>query len=306
MSQSSNDSTLQNNGAIWAASLALVIIWGSAFTLIGYVVDYITPLWVVIYRLSIGAAFMFIWTYLRREKLPKLSDSRWIWYGLLGIMGGSLPFYLLSLGQLKIDSGLAAIIVGASPLITILLAHFFTEERLTGIKFTGFIIGFIGVIILFLPDDFSLNLREEWVSQMLVLIAAASYSIGTIIAKRAPETSTSVGSTIMMISGALTASSFGLATGLPEALPPLPALIAVITLGIVSTATAFLLFIWVIDQTGPTYIAKVNYFVPAASVIFGIVLLHEVFTWRIAIALGVILAGVIISRMGPQATTENL
>lgn len=306
MSQSSNDSTLQNNGAIWAASLALVIIWGSAFTLIGYVVDYITPLWVVIYRLSIGAAFMFIWTYLRREKLPKLSDSRWIWYGLLGIMGGSLPFYLLSLGQLKIDSGLAAIIVGASPLITILLAHFFTEERLTGIKFTGFIIGFIGVIILFLPDDFSLNLREEWVSQMLVLIAAASYSIGTIIAKRAPETSASVGSTIMMISGALTASSFGLATGLPEALPPLPALIAVITLGIVSTATAFLLFIWVIDQTGPTYIAKVNYFVPAASVIFGIVLLHEVFTWRIAIALGVILAGVIISRMGPQATTENL
>ena len=306
MSQSSNDSTLQNNGAIWAASLALVIIWGSAFTLIGYVVDYITPLWVVIYRLSIGAAFMFIWTYLRREKLPKLSDSRWIWYGLLGIIGGSLPFYLLSLGQLKIDSGLAAIIVGASPLITILLAHFFTEERLTGIKFTGFIIGFIGVIILFLPDDFSLNLREEWVSQMLVLIAAASYSIGTIIAKRAPETSASVGSTIMMISGALTASSFGLATGLPEALPPLPALIAVITLGIVSTATAFLLFIWVIDQTGPTYIAKVNYFVPAASVIFGIVLLHEVFTWRIAIALGVILAGVIISRMGPQATTENL
>lgn len=306
MSQSSNDSTLQNNGAIWAASLALVIIWGSAFTLIGYVVDYITPLWVVIYRLSIGAAFMFIWTYLRREKLPKLSDSRWIWYGLLGIMGGSLPFYLLSLGQLKIDSGLAAIIVGASPLITILLAHFFTEERLTGIKFTGFIIGFIGVTILFLPDDFSLNLREEWVSQMLVLIAAASYSIGTIIAKRAPETSASVGSTIMMISGALTASSFGLATGLPEALPPLPALIAVITLGIVSTATAFLLFIWVIDQTGPTYIAKVNYFVPAASVIFGIVLLHEVFTWRIAIALGVILAGVIISRMGPQATTENL
>ena len=91
MSQSSNDSTLQNNGAIWAASLALVIIWGSAFTLIGYVVDYITPLWVVIYRLSIGAAFMFIWTYLRREKLPKLSDSRWIWYGPVSYTHLTLP-----------------------------------------------------------------------------------------------------------------------------------------------------------------------------------------------------------------------
>jgi len=305
MSQSLSDSQPQNQVTLWVASLALIVIWGSAFTLVGYAVDYISPIWIVIYRLCIGGLFMIGWTYFRGEKFPKFGDSRWLWYGLLGIFGGSLPFYLIALGQVKIDSGLSAIIVGASPLITILMAHFFTDERLSFIKFIGFIIGFIGIIILFLPDDFSFNLIENWASQLIVLLAAISYSGGTIIAKRAPETSASVGSTIMMISGSLTALAFGFYTGIPESFPPINALIAVTVLGVVSTAIAFLLFIWVIDQTGPTYIAKVNYFVPTASVIFGVLLLGEIITWRIALALGIIVLGVIIARMGPEPKAKT-
>jgi len=278
----------------------LIIVWGSAFTLVGYAVDYITPLWLVNYRLLIGAAVLTGWTYLSGNPLPKLTDKRWLYYGGLGI-----TVYLISVGQLDVDSGLSAIIVGASPLITIILAHFLTDERLTAIKFFGFMIGFIGIVLLFLPDDFSFNLVKNWKAQLLILLAGSSYATTTVLAKRAPVTPASVGAAMMLIIGSFIGICFGLATGLPESVPKNSALLAAIALGVGSTGIATLLFIWVIDQTGPTYMANVNYFVPAASVIFGVLFLDEIFTWRMVIALSIIVIGVMISRIGTKPKTKN-
>jgi len=298
MSFSPSDSPQLNRPVLLTVSLLLIVIWGSAFTLVGYAVDYISPLWLVIYRLIVGTICMTTWTYIKGAPLPPLSDKRWRYYGGLGITGSVLPFYLISVGQLEVDSGLTAIIVGASPLITIILAHFLTDERLTLIKLVGFIIGFIGIILLFLPDDFSFNLVAAWKSQLIILLAGASYASTTVLAKRAPKTSASIASTIMLLVGCFISLCFGLATGIPETLPKPSALFAAIALGIGSTGIATLLFIWLIDQTGPTYVANVNYFVPAASVIFGVLFMDEIFTWKIALALGIILGGVMISRIG--------
>jgi len=304
MSVMFSDSKPINRPLILAVSVFLIVVWGSAFTLVGYAVDYITPLWLVIYRLLIGAAVLTSWTYLSGNPLPKLSDKRWLYYGGLGITGGILPFYLISVGQLNVDSGLSAIIVGASPLITIILAHFLTDERLTAIKLFGFMIGFVGIVLLFLPDDFSFNLVKNWKAQLLILLAGSSYATTTVLAKRAPVTPASVGAAMMLIIGSCIGICFGLATGLPESLPETSALLAAIALGVGSTGIATLLFIWVIEQTGPTYMANVNYFVPAASVIFGVLFLDEIFTWRMVIALGIIVIGVMISRIGTKPKTK--
>jgi len=116
---------------------------------------------VVAYRLLIGAVILIAYVKLKGETFPKLTDSRWLWYFGLGLTGMVIPFFLISTGQLKVDSGLSAIIVGAMPLITIVLAHFFTDERLTPIKTLGFFIGFLGIVVLFLPDNLSLDLVDE-------------------------------------------------------------------------------------------------------------------------------------------------
>ena len=275
----------------------MVIVWGSAFTLVSIGVKYISPLWLVTYRLIIGAILIIIYVKFKGLNLPNIKDKRWIWYFAMGLIGMVIPFFLLSTGQVIIDSGLTAIMVGTMPLMTVILAHFFTNEKLSITKIIGFIFGFIGIIILFLPSDFSIELTENWSSQLIIIIAAFCYAVTTIIAKRAPDTPATVGACMMLICAATACLFVALLTGFPSSIPPLLGILTAFGLGVGSTAFASILLLYIIDQTGPSTIAKINYFVPLASVIFGVIILDEILSMRIFIAFVIILIGMFISQI---------
>ena len=282
-------------------ALILVLVWGSAFTLITVGIRYVSPSWLVAYRLLLGTVILVTYMFIRGGRFPALNDKRWLWYGVLGITGMSLPFFLVSTGQLVVPSGLSAILIGAMPIITIILAHFFTDERLTIRKLIGFLIGFIGIIVLFLPDDLSLNLIADWKSQLLILGGAACYAITTVAAKRAPKTSSTVAACIMLVSATLSAFIgavlySGVSAGIPTEGSWLTLFGTVLLLGVGSTAFATILYLYIIEKTGPSVIAKVNYFVPVCSVALGVWLLNEPFKLQMVIAFGVIILGIIISR----------
>ena len=86
-------------------------------------------------------------------------------------------------------------------------------------------------------------------------------------------------------------------------MPPMIGIWMAIGLGVGSTAIATILYLYVIQETGPSTMAKINYFVPLASVIFGVWLLGEDFTWRMIISFAVIVLGVMISRRGEGVKT---
>jgi len=285
---------------LWVSALTLIIVWGSAFTMVGVGVKHLTPIWLVAGRLVFGAFIVTMWAFAKREYLPPLSDKRWLWYAGLGITGTVLPFFLLSVGQLTIDSGITAIIVGSMPLLTILLAHFFADERLTLIKFIGFTIGFLGVFVLFLPDEFELSLISDWKAQLLILAAAVSYAVTTVFAKRAPKTPPSVGAAMMLICGSIPAIFFALLSGIPSETPHYMGFLMIIGLGLGSSGLANILYLYVIDKSGPTMLARINYFTPVASVFFGVTLLSEPFTWKIILSFIIVVAGVMISRLGSK------
>ena len=220
----------------------------------------------------------------------------------MGLIGMVIPFFLLSTGQVIIDSGLTAIMVGTMPLMTVILAHFFTNEKLSITKIIGFIFGFIGIVILFLPSDFSIELTENWSSQLIIIIAAFCYAVTTIIAKRAPDTPATVGACMMLICAATACLFVALLTGLPSSIPPLLGILTAFGLGVGSTAFASILLLYIIDQTGPSTIAKINYFVPLASVIFGVIILDEILSMRIFIAFVIILIGMFISQIKKSKT----
>jgi drug/metabolite transporter (DMT)-like permease len=275
----------------------MVIVWGSAFTLVSIGVKYISPLWLVTYRLIIGAIIVIIYVKFKGLNLPNIRDKRWIWYFAMGLIGMVIPFFLLSTGQVIIDSGLTAIMVGTMPLMTVILAHFFTNEKLSITKIIGFIFGFIGIVILFLPSDFSIEITENWFSQLIIIIAAFCYAVTTIIAKRAPDTPATIGACMMLICAATACLFVALLTGFPSSMPPLLGILTAFGLGVGSTAFASILLLYIIDQTGPSTVAKINYFVPLASVIFGVIILDEILSIRIFIAFVIILIGMFFSQI---------
>jgi drug/metabolite transporter (DMT)-like permease len=286
-------------------ALFLILVWGSAFTMVGVAVRTLSPEWLVAYRMTVGAIVVLIYSYSVGHRLPPLRDSRWIWYFIMAVTGASLPFVLLAHGQQTVDSGLTAIIVGTMPLITIVLAHFFTPERLTAWKLIGFLMGFAGIVVLFLPKDLSFAVVADWKAQLLILFASACYAITTIVASRTPETPSPVGAAMMLMIGAALSTVWASVVSGPPPMPNMTALLCVLGLGLGSTAIATMTYLWVIDVAGPSVMARINYFVPVCSVILGVALLDEALDWRIFVALFVILLGVIISRYGEPTKAKT-
>ncbi len=278
-------------------ALFLILVWGSAFTMVGVAVRTLAPEWLVAYRMLLAAILVLIYSRVMGHRLPKLKDTRWIWYTIMGVTGASLPFVLLAHGQKTVDSGLTAILVGTMPLITIVLAHFFTSEKLTPLKLVGFLMGFMGIIILFLPKELAFALVNDWQAQLLILAASFCYAATTILASRVPETPSPVGAAMMLMIGAVLSSAWAFGTVGSPPMPNLTALLCVIALGVGSTAIATVTYLWVIDVAGPSVMARINYFVPVCSVILGVALLGEILDWRIFVSLFVILLGVIVSKM---------
>lgn len=281
-------------------AITLILIWGSAFTMVDVAVRSVSPIWVVAGRVSIAAIIIVTYAYMKGFRLPSLNDVRWLWYGGLGMTGIVIPFFLIGLGQQTIESGISAILIGAMPLMTIILAHFLTDERMTIMKLLGFIIGFSGLIVLFLPKDFSLSLVGDWKAQSFILLAAFFYGITTVFAKRAPETDSNIAAAMMLCAATIAAIIWALFEGLPQTQPDPIAYWMIFLLAVGSTGFATILYLNMIDIKGPTIMASVNYFVPVASVIFGIWFLGESFTLQKLIAFFVIIIGVLISRIGSK------
>jgi len=280
----------------------VVFIWSTAYTLMYYTVysGGFPAEWIPAARTILPAIAITLYVYSRGMKLPKLNDPRWLWYGLMGFLGMTIPFFLLALGNKHgVESGISSILTnGVTPLITIVLAHFFiSSERLSWRKSIGFLIGFVGVVFLFLPENLNLNLIQNWQAQVFILLVALSYALAAIVAKRAPDTKASVGAAIMLITAAITALIIAIPSGMPSGDYSGGVLLALFVLTVFSTGLSDILYLEVIKMSGPSMIAKINYLVPVFALIFGIVFLSEAFSWRSVAAMMIIITGLLIARI---------
>jgi len=281
---------------LYAIAAILILTWGLAYPMVSVAVRDISPIWLVASRTTIAAILLITYAKLRGRNFPSLKDRRWLWFGLMSMTGIVLPFYLFAQAQITVDSGICAIIGSAMPIFTIILAHFFTNEALSWRKFMGFMIGFAGVIILFLPDNMSLELVSDWKAQLLAVFAALLYAITTILAKRAPDTPPSIAAAMMVLCAAVVSGIMAVTSGVPSELPSTITITMLIGLGVGSTAFANILYLYVVQKTGPSTLARINYFPAIVSVAAGVWFLKEDFTWKIVIAFAVIVFGMIISR----------
>lgn len=287
-------------GLLWSIALFLIVTWGLAYPMVSVAVRDVSAIWLVATRTSLAAVLLVAYAMIRGRSFPPLKDARWLWYGGMGMTGIVLPFFLFAVAQKTVDSGICAIIGSAMPLITIVLAHFFANEKLTPRKLLGFTIGFLGIVVLFLPSDFSLELVADWRAQLKALAAATFYAVTTIAAKRAPDTPPSVAAAMMVLCAAIVSGIFAVTSGVPSELPPAIAIWMLIGLGVGSTAIANILYLRVVQATGPSTLARINYFPAIVSVAAGVWFLKEEFTWKIVIAFAVIVIGMVISRSGKK------
>ncbi len=131
--------------------MCLVSVWGTSFVFISISVESIDPLTVVFARVLIAAIILTSIVYIKGRRLP-FNRKAWLAFFVMGTMGNVFPFFLVTWGQLSVNSGVAGMIMAIMPLMTMLLAHYFVGgENLNRYKITGFMFGITGIIILLGP-----------------------------------------------------------------------------------------------------------------------------------------------------------
>ncbi len=287
----------------WLLLLALVAMWGSAFMFTGIAVRGFSPTGLVTIRLVIAAALLTALVAVRGRSFP-WSGRFWLFSLALSLAGNCVPFWLISFGQQRIDSGLAGILMGIMPLTTMVLAHFFVPgERLNTTKAIGFMVGFGGLVMLIGPAALS-ELRgegTEFLHQLAVLGGAVCYAINAIVARHRPPADPLVAAAGVMLAGSAIMLPIGGAPASVQLIstPPVP-LAAMLALSIVATAIATVVFLKLVTTAGPSFTSFINYLIPVWALLTGMIFLGEEPGIRVVIALALILAGIALSEVGSR------
>lgn len=250
----------------------------------------LAPATLILGRLGSAALVLAVVAIARLGARRTLEEMRAAWRPLVvvAIVNTALPFWLLSWGEKRLDSGLASIIQGAVPIFNAVLAYsFFREARVTGLKLAGLVIGFLGVALLVGAQP-----NGKLLAAFAVVAMAFCYAIGTLIAGRHLR-----GTPPLVV--ALASTGVATVVALPAGVIQAPVgawhgetVMAIIVLGVVGTAVAYLLFFSLIQSAGPAYATLVTYLVPPIALAYGAIFLGERFGLYAFLGLALILGGV--------------
>ena len=285
----------------WLLLVTIVALWGSAFGITELAIEAFTPVALVTGRMVLAAVLLTAVVLLRGQRFP-MTARFWAFSLAMAIAGNCLPFWLITAAQQQIDSGLAGILMSIMPLTTLLLAHFFVQgETLSGGKLLGFLLGFVGIVILIGPEAL-LELEGQgtafW-AQLGCLIAAFCYAANAILARHRPAFDPIVAAAGTMVVGALIMVPIGV-WDLPAQVMNASnkGLLAAVALAVLASAVAPVVFLKLISAAGPSFVAFINYLIPLWAVAIGILLLGEEPRWTALAALALILSGLASSEIG--------
>jgi drug/metabolite transporter (DMT)-like permease len=284
----------QMNGRDWLILASLAAIWGGAFLFIGVAVRHVQPLTYVWLRLTIAAAAMWTFVYLKGEKLD-LPRSAWGSILLLALLNNALPFALFGWGQTHIASGLASILNATTPIWGVVVAHFLThDERMTPRKIGGLLLGFGGVGVMIGPSLFS-SFGSAALAQLACVTASLSYALAAVWARRFRRQGISPLSvtTGQLTAGALMMLPASMLVDHPwaHAFPPLSAWAAIIALALFCTALGYVLYFRLIATSGATNALLVTLLVPPVAIFLGATFLGESLAPQDFFGLGLIAIG---------------
>ncbi len=273
--------------------IVLALIWSSSYLAIKVGILSIPPLTLVAIRMIIGTFVLLIVLRLWSLTLPTDLQS-WAILLVSGLMGNIIPFSLISYGEIHIDSGLAALLMGIAPVVTVLLAPLIHPDEVLNPKIiAGITIGFLGLVILIGPSALQ-GLGAHVTGQLAVLAAALCYAFTTLFTRKyakLPALVMAAGS--MLIGTVIIVVTAGIAEApLQNGLIFDRSMLAAIYLGLFPTALATLIYFYLVPKIGAARMSQVNFVVPVAGALIGAIFLHEAISPNMIVALLLILLAV--------------
>ncbi|NJR13686.1 MAG: DMT family transporter, partial [Phyllobacteriaceae bacterium] len=216
-------------------------------------------------------------------------------------LGTGIPFALITWGVVEVDASIAAILMGLMPLTVLVLAHFVTpDERMTVPKLIGILLGLAGLVVLFWPDLTGSDAAHAGspLRFAAILLAAVCYAVNALVTRRLGHLKPwPLYRLVMLWTLVILAPPAFLLERPFVAAPTLDGWIAILVLGLFSSALGSIVLFVIVARNGATFFGQINFLVPLFGVLWGALFLGEAMTVYSGLALAAILAGVAISRL---------
>lgn len=269
-----------NNNVIsvmtWVLLLTLGLLWGGSFFFARMAVEYVPPLTLVFLRVFLAAVALHLYLRGKRE-LYTILAQRWRTFLVLGLLNNAIPFTLLFFGQTQMGAGLASILNATTPLWTVIIANIVTDdEKMTVPKIVGCLLGLAGMLLLIGPSAISGFGAPVW-AQLAIILAAISYGFAVIYAKRFKGTPPVVTATGQLTASSLIMLPVILLVDQPWTLemPPVRILLVILSLAVLSTSIAYILYFRIVSSAGATNASLVTLLVPPSAILLGVIFLGE-------------------------------
>ena len=276
------------------------VIWGIPYLFIRIAVAEVSPAFLVLARTGIAAAILMPIALVSTDLRPVL--ARWRWLAAFAAIEIAIPWVLLGSAEQKVSSSLAALVIAGVPLVGVAIALLTgRSERLGPIGIIGLLVGVVGVAAI-VGGDFG---STDPVALLQLAAVAVCYAVGPVILVRRLGGLPTVG--VMALSLGLTFLVYIPIGALqwPAALPSAAVIGSIVTLGVVCTAIAFLVFAALIDAVGPVRATVITYINPAVAAVLGVLVLDETLTPSMIVGFALVTLGSILATRSPGAQSAE-
>jgi len=289
----------------WVVLLILAALWGSSYLMVEIALAVWQPAEITGLRVLLAGVVLLLAVVFGRRHLPAGLQA-WAYFLAIAVIGNCMPYFLISWGQKEVESGLAGILAGTTPLVVLVVAHFaLHDEKLSIRQVIAFVLGFTGILVLMGPDSLAAiggSALRLW-SQLAVLAGSVCYALATVIARRMPAYNPIVTSAGVMLIASAMMSPFIVQAAANFSDISWQAAGAIGFLGLLGTGLASILYFYLVAATSARFTSFLNYLVPLWAVSLGALVLGETLPLSSWAALLLIMGGLIFSQRG--ALNEN-
>lgn len=276
--------------ADWGLFLGLSAIWGSSFLFMAIGLDAFHPGLVTLLRVGFGASLMLI---LRRTRDVKIDRADWPSVLLLAVIWVAIPFTLFPIAQQWIDSGVAGMLNGATPIFTAVVASILLRQLPGRLQMVGLIVGFAGIVAIALPS--ADKGQTAAIGVTLVVMATICYAFATNIVSPLQQKYGSVPVMARLLwVGSLLVTPFGL-YGLGRSDFAWSSLLAVAAVGLLGTGLAFVMMGTLVGSVGPTRAIFITYLIPVIALVLGVVFRGEAVSTVAVVGVTLVIAGALLA-----------
>jgi len=267
-------------------------VWGASYLFIRLAIHDLGPIVLAQLRLATAALTLIpIFLLMTGWRIHlKIAAPEFRRLSVVALFNSAIPFCLIAFAMQTLSTGVGAILNSTAPLWGALVAYLFLKESLSAARALGLFLGFCGVLIL-VAERLLEGVEAAIIPVASALLGTLSYGAAANYIKRTcadiPPLKLTFGS---MFLGALYLLPLAIYLWPAQALPA-KVYWAMLGLGTISTAYAYIMYFKLIDELGPARAIAVTFLIPLFGVVWGEIFLAEAFTPLMLLGGAVIVLG---------------